>query len=160
MFLFAVFEAVPDNAYAVFDHTGRICILATLSADLEIFYYTEYDERKVSSALSSAAGRKKAKYEIGNMRATKKLINNCLFVLVRISVPLFLSSVSYPVFIRRREAILHFEDIIPMITRITMFGEQRSATDNFLVSLIISNSRYLIFHYVFTCLISYNLSVS
>ena len=71
MFLSAVFEAVPDNAYAVFDHTGRICILATLSADLEIFYYTEYDERKVGSALSAAAGRKKAKYEILNKCATK-----------------------------------------------------------------------------------------
>ncbi|XP_043190726.1 uncharacterized protein LOC122364432 [Amphibalanus amphitrite] len=40
------YQPVPDNAYAVFDHHGRICILATINADLEIVYYTEYDERK------------------------------------------------------------------------------------------------------------------
>ena len=46
------YQAVPDNAYAVFDKHGRICILATINADLEIIYYTEYDERKVSIVLT------------------------------------------------------------------------------------------------------------
>ena len=44
------YQPVPDKAYAVVDHHGRICILATINADLEIVYYTEYDERKVSAA--------------------------------------------------------------------------------------------------------------